>query len=597
MDNIKKLFSKMMIDKKLQEQKNILCKIDNDVTSNITCDISKILNENFTVSPIKNVTLSADIYRDIEFWDNVWPNINYCQLAGGEFVSKKLLESPNKDQIVLENRKKILKDCIITPEDNSKFEKLKGTEKLILSTFQDLDENLNDLYNMAYFKLFFLKRFNNIPETLSGYNIYRILVSPLVGVLTPIIYFIVPYLIVIYKFNIKMSFISYLKLTLSTMTNTSLMFGGMKYKTIQTLSYFFSLIFYFQGLFNSFEISRSLFKITKHLTEKINNIGGFLSNSVDLISKYWKDEMTELYGAGKLETLDDEIKYVQSMTLKKYSLFSNFGKQLYSYKNLPKNIIKSILTKIYILDSIRGFTKYKEIYNYGYAEFIKNDKSPIMKLSGLRHPSIDKEKCVANSINIGGPKANNIIITGTNAGGKSVFIKSLLINAIMSQTCTISCCDIAAITPLGHMNSQINVPDTTGHESLFEAEMHRCKNNLTCLKELGSEYSIIVMDEIFSSTNPVEAISGAYAVCKKMSECSNNLLVFTTHFNYLTNLKKTGKFLNYKMETIVDGSDYEFTYKLIPGVNKQFLALEILKKNGFDQDIIDEALLIKKKFV
>jgi DNA mismatch repair ATPase MutS len=153
------------------------------------------------------------------------------------------------------------------------------------------------------------------------------------------------------------------------------------------------------------------------------------------------------------------------------------------------------------------------------------------------------------------------------------------------------------MTPLDMISAQIQTPDCTGYESLYQAEMHRCKDNLSALKSRreNGEKSLIVMDEIFSSTNPLEAISGAYAVCKKMAEYEGNMLIFTTHFNYLTKLHKTGKFVNYKMETLVNGDDYAFTYKLVKGVNKHFLALELLKKNGFDADIIEEALVIKKR--
>jgi DNA mismatch repair ATPase MutS len=153
------------------------------------------------------------------------------------------------------------------------------------------------------------------------------------------------------------------------------------------------------------------------------------------------------------------------------------------------------------------------------------------------------------------------------------------------------------MTPLAHISSQINVPDSTGHESLFQAELYRCKSSLDTLMALEGKPSLIVMDEIFSSTNPVEAISGAYAVCEKIAGYGNNMLVFTTHLNYLTNLKKGGKFTNYKMDTVVDGEDFTFTYRLVKGVNKHYLALEILKKNGFDAGIVERALEIKRKFV
>jgi DNA mismatch repair ATPase MutS len=112
---------------------------------------------------------------------------------------------------------------------------------------------------------------------------------------------------------------------------------------------------------------------------------------------------------------------------------------------------------------------------------------------------------------------------------------------------------------------------------------------------MKKKYSLIVMDEIFNSTNPLEAVAGAYAVCKKMASYTNNILIFTTHYNYLTKLAKdkTYRFANYKMETIVNFDNIQFTYKLQRGVNKHLLALELLKRNGFDNDVIEEAIAIK----
>ena len=105
------------------------------------------------------------------------------------------------------------------------------------------------------------------------------------------------------------------------------------------------------------------------------------------------------------------------------------------------------------------------------------------------------------------------------------------------------------------------------------------------------------MDEIFSSTNPVEGISGAYAVAKKISQDQGAMLLFTTHFVYLTKLAKKvpDRFINYKMNvTRNENGDIEFPYKLESGISKQFVALELLKKSGYDADVIEEALNMKE---
>jgi DNA mismatch repair ATPase MutS len=80
-----------------------------------------------------------------------------------------------------------------------------------------------------------------------------------------------------------------------------------------------------------------------------------------------------------------------------------------------------------------------------------------------------------------------------------------------------------------------------------------------------------------------------------MSLHKNNILIFTTHYNYLTKLAKEPdcSFANYRMETIVSGDEIQFTYKIQRGVNKHLLALELLKKNGFDSSVIEEAISIK----
>ena len=107
------------------------------------------------------------------------------------------------------------------------------------------------------------------------------------------------------------------------------------------------------------------------------------------------------------------------------------------------------------------------------------------------------------------------------------------------------------------------------------------------------------MDEIFNSTNPVEGIAGAYAIAKNMSSYPNNISVITTHYLYLAKLSKDfpERFKNLKMNVKNPTGDIVYPYRLTPGVSRQFIAIEILKKNGFDKEIVDDALAIKNKLM
>ena len=102
------------------------------------------------------------------------------------------------------------------------------------------------------------------------------------------------------------------------------------------------------------------------------------------------------------------------------------------------------------------------------------------------------------------------------------------------------------------------------------------------------------MDEVFSSTNVVEGVAGAYGILEKISSFSNVCTIVTTHFLYLTKLKSFQKF---KMNVEFDESDnITYPYKLEFGYSKQLVAIELIK-NNFDEDVINTSLYIKNKLL
>ena len=155
------------------------------------------------------------------------------------------------------------------------------------------------------------------------------------------------------------------------------------------------------------------------------------------------------------------------------------------------------------------------------------------------------------------------------------------------------------MTPFKMIETYLHIPDSKGSQSLFEAEMYRSRDYLERLKEMEEEdFSFIVLDEIFSSTNYIEGYSGAYAILKKISSFENALSITTTHYSDLEKLEKDtkGRVENYKFDVSYDDSgEIQFHYQLKRGVSRQYIALELLKKSGFEEDIINTAIEVSKK--
>lgn len=551
--------------------------------------------------------LGDDVFHDIEMFkcftekntSTVMDSVNTCSLHGGVKLLQHILESPIHDGDRLKKRQSVLKTmeqrCNKQPHEVISRE----NERHVFWLFQEVDQNLKDMYEMVFFRFCLFKPLNKYPEAITVNNVYKILFSPLIGILSPILYVIIPFMIITFKLKIKIPFKVYLKVMLSTLMSGELFSAGASsgsYSYFRAISCVFSIIFYFQGILNSCELSKTLYKISKHLVDKVNHIVTFLQHALQHIKLFWDDDIAKVfYKTGVLKPLEEEEKYINDLSVLPFNLKSNFGKQLQTYMTFDRDIIKSVMLKVYMIDALKSIISFKDAVKGNYTDFIEHAK-PIVRIDDSYHPCLTCDRAIRNSIALGDDN-KNAILTGPNAGGKSTFVKSLIINVLLSQTIGVCVASNCVMTPMYVINSQINIPDCKGYESLFEAEMYRCKQKLDILREYGDKRCLFVMDEIFNSTNPVEGIAGAYAIAKKISEHDNCILMFTTHYIYLTKLAKTtSRFVNLKMNISRDENNgIVYPYKLVPGVSKQYIALDLLAKNGFDKDIIDEALHIKNK--
>lgn len=282
------------------------------------------------------------------------------------------------------------------------------------------------------------------------------------------------------------------------------------------------------------------------------------------------------------------------------SFFSLRGRALASFKKMfagKNHFVKSMQT-VGKLDAYLSIAKlYKEHANNTNARYCFVDyetaTSPHLKLENFWVPMLDAEKVVTNSIEMGGANPRDIIVTGPNAGGKSTALKGVIDAIIMAQTLGIAPASMMILTPFTVIKSYMNIADTTGSASLFQAEMRRTQSLIESIKALTpDQFAFIIMDEIFTGTNHREGQAGAFGVVKRIASFNNCICFFATHFKKLTELETVmpGVVSNHKVMVVKNANgSFTFPYKLAKGITDQAIALDLLAQEGFDTDVLAAA--------
>jgi DNA mismatch repair protein MutS len=260
------------------------------------------------------------------------------------------------------------------------------------------------------------------------------------------------------------------------------------------------------------------------------------------------------------------------------------------------------------MDTLQSINHLYREMGYSIVRYLPANKSFTMKIKKLWHPFFDREKVVANTLKM--KKERIRLITGPNAAGKSTFIKAVMLNILFAHTIGITSCSKISISPIHSLYTYLHIPDIKGKQSLFQAEMMRNKELLDHLAKENSDENqekkntFIIMDELFSSTNYYEGVSAAYSILKKISEYSNCKTITTTHFHELMKLEKETKkrIRNYYFDiheiymnenslndSNMKNKKIQYTYKMKKGENKKRIAIDLLKEENFDSDIIKNA--------
>ena len=188
----------------------------------------------------------------------------------------------------------------------------------------------------------------------------------------------------------------------------------------------------------------------------------------------------------------------------------------------------------------------------------------------------------------------NMIVSGINASGKTTFLKTSALNIIFTQQYGVGFYTSCVLRPYTHIHSYLNIPDTSGRDSLFQAESRRCKTILDAIQSAGEgARHFCIFDELYSGTNPKEATRSAIAFLEYLAKHENVEFILTTHYvkvcrHFRKPRKDARGVANYQMHVncLADGR-YEYTYRLKRGISKLRGGLQILKNLNYPSEIIN----------
>ena len=233
-------------------------------------------------------------------------------------------------------------------------------------------------------------------------------------------------------------------------------------------------------------------------------------------------------------------------------------------------------------------------------DLCENVKKSYVNFKKIRHCLIEhlnsNELYVSNDLSIGS-NSNGILLYGTNAVGKTSFIKSLGIAIIMAQAGMYVPCEEFTYYPYEYLFTRILGNDNIFKGlSTFAVEMSELR---TILKN-ATHTSIILGDELCSGTETTSALSIFVASLERLHSLETTFL-FATHFHEVLEyeeVKNLSKMKIYHMSVLYDYSTNTLIYdrKLREGSGDSMYGLEVCKSLALPDDFIERAYGIRNKY-
>jgi hypothetical protein len=568
------------------------------------------VNEHFKVPIYYNndkVELKENVITDLELVKTHDASCNsiytFCFNNENDISSKlneQLVKYYTTDVLFLKDNQKLIKEHV--PLVN-RYTGISANYKTVVDIWNEL--KLEAGFREKYYYIEweageFLNRSEVFLQFISIYNLF----SPIFSLFVPIIIMILPFFVLKIK-GLPLTineYITVLKTVAETNAIGKLFTVNFSEITAQEQVYIFvSAAFYVFSIYqnvmvcvrfnNNMRIIHNHFRdLRLYLDNTLASMGNYLKYSSGLTThEAFNNNLANKMAV--LEKINQNIKSISEYSVYSISKFKEIGRifkyfyELHTDKDYDDAMMYSLGFNGY-LDCLNGLQTNIAERKMNYASFITDTKKTVFNKS--YYACLKNEKPVKNTIKL----KNNMIITGPNASGKTTVLKSTLINIILTQQFGCGFYDSAKIAPFKYLHCYLNIPDTSGRDSLFQAEARRCKEILDTISENKKDAHFCAFDELYSGTNPEEAETSASAFMLYLQKYKNVSSLLTTHFvKVCKKLDKVSGIQNCKMMAEKLDNKIKYSYKLTKGISHIKGGINILTDMNYPKEIIDNTVL------
>ena len=214
--------------------------------------------------------------------------------------------------------------------------------------------------------------------------------------------------------------------------------------------------------------------------------------------------------------------------------------------------------------------------------------APGIEIRGARHPVVEEqiEQFVANDCTLG-PGRRLLVITGPNMGGKSTYMRSIALIALLAYAGSFVPADSARLGPLDRILTRIGAADDLARgASTFMVEM----TEAAAILNRATDRSLVLMDEIGRGTSTFDGMALAAAIARALAEANRSLTLFATHYFELTQLAQwLPEVANVHVAAAQSRGKVVFLHEVREGPASQSYGLAVAQLAGVPTEVVRRA--------